>query len=370
MLIESFEQIESQSLRPELLVRGRGMYFWKRKMFKDVEPYDPAKGAAGFHYLIVFDPQRFLATTPTGIDEILSRLHHRDPEKENIFSVEGKPFFALSRGTFNKLGMSLESQSDVTQRLRNNGNVRIVELQNRFDVLDVRQDWGYIEHIIKNFQAEELRSRGVVIEDMGNFYIEGILPIGVGTQIATGVVIKGSTRIGENVRIYPNCYLENAVIGNNCILLPGSIVMDSVMEDHVQIGPYTHLRNGAVVKSGAKMGNFVEMKKSTLGEGSKAMHLSYLGDADIGQKVNIGAGTITCNYDGVNKNKTIIEDGVFIGSGTELVAPVAIRQNSYVGAGSTITKEVPPDTLAIARQAQRNILDWVTRKKNKNTPGS
>ena len=339
------------------------MYFWKRKIFKDVEPYDPNKRELGFHYLIVFDPQRFLATTPAGIDEILSRLNNRDPEKENIFSVVGKPFFALSRGTFNKLGMHLENQGDIAVRLRNNGNVRVVDLQNRFDVLDVHRDLGFIEHMIKNFQAEECRSKGVIIEDQGNFFIEGMVPIGTGTRIASGVVIKGNCRIGENVRIYPHCYIENSVIADNCILLPGCIVMDSELEDQVQIGPYTHLRNGALVKTAAKMGNFVEMKKSVLGPGSKAMHLTYLGDAQIGSHVNIGAGTITCNYDGVNKHKTIIEDGVFIGSGSELVAPVTIRQNSYVGAGSTITKEVPADSLAIARQEQRNIPGWVSRKK-------
>jgi len=147
--------------------------------------------------------------------------------------------------------------------------------------------------------------------------------------------------------------------------LPGSVVTDSILEENVRIGPYTHLRNGAVVKKGAKMGNFVEMKKSVLGEGSKSMHLTYIGDAEIGEKVNIGAGTITCNFDGVKKNKTVIEDGVFIGSGVELVAPVVIRKNSYVGAGSTITHEVPEDSLAVARGKQRNMPGWVKRKKHK-----
>ena len=117
------------------------------------------------------------------------------------------------------------------------------------------------------------------------------------------------------------------------------------------------------------MGNFVEMKKSILGKGSKSMHLTYLGDTEVGEEVNIGAGTITCNYDGVNKNKTIIEDNVFIGSGTELVAPVAIRKNSYVGAGSTITEEVPENSLGIARQRQQNIVDWVKQKGNKTKVG-
>jgi len=147
--------------------------------------------------------------------------------------------------------------------------------------------------------------------------------------------------------------------------LPGTIVRDSIVEKNVQLGPYCHLRNGSLVKNGAKIGNFVEMKKSVFGHGSKAMHLTYIGDARVGRKVNIGAGTITCNYDGKNKNPTVIEDNVFIGSGTELVAPVTVKRNSYVGAGSTITENVPQNALAIGRQRQRNIPNWVLRKKKK-----
>jgi bifunctional UDP-N-acetylglucosamine pyrophosphorylase/glucosamine-1-phosphate N-acetyltransferase len=200
--------------------------------------------------------------------------------------------------------------------------------------------------------------------------MEGLLKIGSGSRIGCGVVINGESRIGNNVRLYPNCFIENAIIGDNCTILPGCIVRDSQLEANVQIGPYTHLRVNALVKEGAKMGNFVEMKKSVLGKGSKSMHLTYIGDAQVGEKVNIGAGTITCNYDGVNKNKTVLEDGVFIGSGTELVAPVTIRKNAYVGAGSTITEEVPEDSLGVARNKQRNILDWVTRKKKKKSLSS
>jgi bifunctional UDP-N-acetylglucosamine pyrophosphorylase/glucosamine-1-phosphate N-acetyltransferase len=195
--------------------------------------------------------------------------------------------------------------------------------------------------------------------------VEGSVPIGEGARIASGVVIKGASKIGKNTVLYPHVYIENSIIGDNCTVLPGCIVNDSTLENNVQIGPYTHLRNSALVREGAKMGNFVEMKKSTLGKGSKAMHLSYIGDAEVGEKVNIGAGTITCNYDGVNKNKTVIEDNVFIGSGTELVAPVTIRKNSYVAAGSTITEEVPEDSLGVARQKQRNVIDWVKRKRKK-----
>jgi bifunctional UDP-N-acetylglucosamine pyrophosphorylase/glucosamine-1-phosphate N-acetyltransferase len=138
------------------------------------------------------------------------------------------------------------------------------------------------------------------------------------------------------------------------VVLPVSVLRDSHLEKNTQVGPYTHLRNGAVIRRGAKAGNFVEMKKSILGKGSKSMHLSYIGDAFIGENVNIGAGTITCNYDGREKHVTRIEDNVFIGSGTELIAPIRIGKNSVVGAGSTLDKDVPPDSLAIARERQIN----------------
>ncbi len=365
MLIVSFEQLESGLNRPGILFRGRGSYFWKRKIFKDVKPYDPKSGLVEFHYLLVFDPGKFLAIGPAGIDEIIGQLSLRDSGKENIFSVRGKPFFAISRGAFKKLKFDLENDKGVTASLRNNGNVRIMNLQERFDVLEVQKSLRIIENMAMIFQVESLRAGGVIVEDLGHFYIEGMIPVGPATRIGPGVVIKGDTRIGKGVHIYPNCYIENSLIGDNCTLLPGCIVMDSELENDVQIGPYTHLRSGALVRAGAKMGNFVEMKKSTLGEGSKAMHLSYIGDAEVGKKVNIGAGTITCNYDGLNKNKTVIEDGVFIGSGTELVAPLTVGKNSYIGAGSTVTDEVPEDALAVARQKQRNIPGWVTRKKRK-----
>jgi len=147
--------------------------------------------------------------------------------------------------------------------------------------------------------------------------------------------------------------------------LPGSIIIESSLKGDNQIGPYAHIRMGSIIESEAKVGNFVEMKKSKFGNGSKAMHLTYIGDSEIGKKVNIGAGTITCNYDGVNKNKTIIEDNVFIGSGTELIAPIKIGENAYVAAGSTITSEVPKNSLGVAREKQRNIDDWVLRKNKK-----
>lgn len=219
------------------------------------------------------------------------------------------------------------------------------------------------EEIVLKYQIDFYTKKGIIFEDFGNFFIEGLPPIGRGTKIGPGVIIKDNSIIGDDVDIYPNSYIENSVIGNNCSIFPGTIITDSVLKNNVRIGPYAHLRSGCIIKENAKVGNFVEMKKSSFGEGSKAMHLSYIGDSTVGKDVNIGAGTITCNYDGVNKNHTTIEDKVFIGSGTELVAPVKIGKNSYVAAGSTINEDVPEDALAVARQKQKNIKGWSRRKR-------
>jgi len=189
--------------------------------------------------------------------------------------------------------------------------------------------------------------------------------------------------IGRDTVIYPNTYIEGStVIGKNCVILPGVRICDSTIGDGVTIkdntlieesriargaviGPFAHLRPGSNIGSRAKIGNFVEIKKSNIGEGSKASHLSYIGDADVGKDVNIGAGTITCNYDGKNKSRTVIESGVFIGSDTQLVAPVKVKKGAYVAAGATVTKDVPEGALAISRSKQVNLLGWAKNKAGK-----
>ncbi len=221
------------------------------------------------------------------------------------------------------------------------------------------------EKLIVRYQVGYYISKGVTFRDYSNFYIEGLPPVGSGTIISAGVFLSKNSIIGNSVELYPNCYIENSEIGDSSIILPGSVIRDSVVKKGTQIGPYSHLRSGVRIEDGAKVGNFVEMKKSIFGKRSKAMHLSYVGDATVGEDVNIGAGTITCNYDGVNKNPTTIKDKVFIGSGTELIAPVTIEENSYVAAGSTINEDVPRDSLAVARGRQRIIVGWSKRKRKK-----
>jgi bifunctional UDP-N-acetylglucosamine pyrophosphorylase/glucosamine-1-phosphate N-acetyltransferase len=318
-------------------------------------------------FLILLDPNLFLKISAEAVDEIfvhVENLNQTDPQEkeEIIWTLEGNPLFIIPVEIVNHRGLDLNDPLLISQ-LREFKNLKILKLVNPWSTLNLEKERRKIEEFIVSFQVSEFMEKGVVFEDLNNFYIEGLLPIGENTRVSTGVVIKGDSQIGRGVSLYPNTYIENSIINDNCVLLPGCVVRESILEKDVQIGPYTHLRNGALVKQGAKMGNFVEMKKSILGKGSKSMHLTYIGDAEIGEGVNIGAGTITCNYDGSKKNKTIIEDNVFVGSGSELVAPVTVKKNSYIGAGSTITKDVPEDSLGLAREKQRNIIDWVKSKK-------
>jgi len=371
MKIEFYEPF--LGTKKNLLFRGYNSLFWKRLIFDGSEIEDNSILITreieqdGFDFLIVFNPKQFFFISPFDIDKIKYLLINSNPENLLIITTTEKTFFIISKAAYKKLNININNDSSIIESLCNQSKIQMTPLvlENDISIFDIEKDLQDIEKMITNFQLKYFLDHDVILEDRLNFYIEGIVPIGKDTRISTGVVIKGDCKIGENVFIHPHCYIENSSIENNCTLLPGCIVKDSALEDNVQIGPYTHLRNGAIVKKNAKMGNFVEMKKSILGEQSKAMHLSYIGDAQVGEKVNIGAGTITCNYDGINKNKTFIGDSVFIGSGTELVAPITLQSNSYIAAGSTITEEVPEKALAVARQKQRNILEWVTRKKKK-----
>ncbi|QXE89829.1 bifunctional UDP-N-acetylglucosamine diphosphorylase/glucosamine-1-phosphate N-acetyltransferase GlmU [Geomonas subterranea] len=209
----------------------------------------------------------------------------------------------------------------------------------------------------------ELMLSGVTIIDPGAVYIDHGVKIGRDSVVYPGAVIKGNTVIGERCKIGQNTLIEGCRIADDVVVKAGSVLEDSKVGPEAAIGPMAHLRPGTELSAQVKIGNFVETKKAFMGEGSKASHLTYLGDATIGRDVNIGCGTITCNYDGVNKHKTVIEDGVFVGSDVQLVAPVTVGKNSLIAAGTTVTKDVPADSLAIARSPQVNKEGWTLRKK-------
>ena len=212
---------------------------------------------------------------------------------------------------------------------------------------------------------DTLMDNGVTLINPCASYISPEAKIGADTIIYPGVFISGNTEIGPGCIIGPNCWIEDSIIAQNVHLKTGCYLTNARVDGACQIGPYAHLRPETILKQGAKVGNFVEIKKAIVGKGSKVPHLSYIGNSEIGEKVNIGAGTITCNYDGVNKYKTIIEDAVFVGSNTNFVAPVVIGEGAKIGAGSTITQDIPPGMLAIARARQVNLHVKKLKKEKK-----
>lgn len=215
-----------------------------------------------------------------------------------------------------------------------------------------------LEREYQSEQAQKLLLAGVMLLDPARFDLRGELIHGRDISIDTNVIIEGTVKLGDRVRIGTGCVLKDCVIGDDCEISPYTVIENSTLATECTVGPFARLRPGADLAEKAHVGNFVEMKKARLGKGSKAGHLSYLGDAEIGDNVNIGAGTITCNYDGANKFKTIIGDDVFVGSDTQLVAPVTIGNGVTIAAGTTVTKNVAEKELVLSRVKQTHIQGW------------
>ena len=237
------------------------------------------------------------------------------------------------------------------------------------EVLGVNDRWQQVEleRYFQLKQAKRLALLGVQIADAARIDIRGEVSIGTDSFVDVNVVMEGNVSIGERCHIGPNVYLKSVEMGDDVVVGANSVIEGATVAEGAQVGPFARLRAGAVIERKARVGNFVEVKKTTLGEGSKASHLAYLGDAVIGRGVNIGAGTITCNYDGASKHTTHIADGAFVGSNTALVAPVVINESATIAAGSTITRDVASDALAITRPEQKMISGWRRPIKNTDT---
>ncbi|SPZ43881.1 Bifunctional protein GlmU [Plesiomonas shigelloides] len=221
-----------------------------------------------------------------------------------------------------------------------------------------RQQLARLERIYQGEQADRLLEAGVMLLDPARFDLRGSVQCGRDVVIDTNVILEGQIVLGNRVRVGTGCVLKNCTVADDTEIKPYTLIEDASVGHACSVGPFGRLRPGAVMHDHSHVGNFVEMKKAVLGQGSKANHLTYLGDAVIGERVNIGAGTITCNYDGVNKFQTTIGNDVFVGSDTQLIAPVAIADGATIGAGSTITKDVAEGELVISRVAQRHIRNW------------
>ncbi|HLZ92877.1 MAG TPA: bifunctional UDP-N-acetylglucosamine diphosphorylase/glucosamine-1-phosphate N-acetyltransferase GlmU [Candidatus Acidoferrum sp.] len=228
---------------------------------------------------------------------------------------------------------------------------------------NTRADLAEVDAIFRERKRAALMNQGVSIQLPETVLIDPDVTAGQDTLLEPAVQLLGKTKIGERCTIRTGCVLSDVLVGNDVVIEAHSLLAQSRLDDHVTVGPFARLRTGSHLKSGSRVGNFVETKKVTIGEGAKVPHLTYLGDTSVGPKTNIGAGTITCNYDGFQKHPTHIGKGVFIGSDSTLVAPLRIGDGAYVAAGSTITENVPPDGLGIARGRQVNKPRWASRKR-------
>jgi bifunctional UDP-N-acetylglucosamine pyrophosphorylase/glucosamine-1-phosphate N-acetyltransferase len=221
-----------------------------------------------------------------------------------------------------------------------------------------------IEALHRAERARDLMLAGATLADPARIDIRARVGVGSDVFIDANVLMEGRVELGDRVRIGPNVVLRDVVIGDDCVIHPNSVLEQSELDTGCIIGPYARVRPGSKLGKNVHIGNFVELKKTTIADGSKANHLTYLGDAIVGKGVNIGAGTITCNYDGVNKSITVIEDGAFIGSGNMLVAPLRIGKDATTGAGSTITREAPDGRLTLTRAKQSTIEGWKRPQKS------
>jgi len=231
--------------------------------------------------------------------------------------------------------------------------------------VNTRQQLAELERHYQLLQANALMANGVTLADPSRVDIRGELTAGTDITIDVNVIFEGNVSLGNNVEIGANCIIKDATIGEGTIILANSMIDSTVIGANVNIGPFARLRPGTVLADKAKIGNFVETKNANIGKGSKVNHLSYIGDTDMGADVNIGAGTITCNYDGANKHRTVIGDRVFVGSDSQLVAPITIEDGATIGAGSTIRKTAPADALTLTKSEQRTIKGWQRPVKKK-----
>ena len=245
-------------------------------------------------------------------------------------------------------------------------NISVSQPRDPYEVQGVnnRLQLAELERWFQRREADRLMTEGATLADPARIDVRGELTIGNDLWIDVNVVFEGRVTLGSNVSIGPGCVIRDATISEGADIKANSVIEGAMIGANAQIGPFARIRPGTELAANTKVGNFVETKKAVVGEGSKINHLSYVGDASLGRNVNVGAGTITCNYDGVNKYRTVIGDGVFVGSNTSLVAPVTVAADATIGAGSTITRDVADSELAVARGRQRNISGWEKPKKH------
>jgi len=340
---------------------------------KLVDCHRQTGAAASVITAIVDDPHGYGRIVRTG-EQIAHIVEEKDasPAERTIreinsgiyaFSLDG--LFDAVRGVAAHNAQREYYLPDLVAIYRRRGStVETVTVSNPDEIrgINSRIELAAVSRIVRDRKNLELMASGVTIEDPATAYVDEEVTIGPDTIVHPGVSIEGRSSIGAGCEIHTGARIIDSQIGDRVTILNHSVITGSTIADEASVGPFAHLRPETQLQAKTKVGNFVELKKTVLGAGSKANHLCYLGNATIGEKVNIGAGTITCNYDGVVKRETIIEDGAFVGSDSQLVAPVTIGKGAYVGSGSTIRENVPAGSLAVSAGKQRNLEGWVSKK--------
>ena len=336
-----------------------------------------AAADSGFSLLTAYfdEPYGYGRIVRDGDDNVTAIVEEKDAtvEQQNICEVNAG-FMVISAEILNLWIDSLKNKNKQNEyyltdmveiAVKNNIKVSPILAESAIEAqgINTRSQLSEVERYYQIIQAHHLMDKGVGIIDPSRFDLRGDLEIGLDNEIDINVVMEGKLKLGNNNTIAPNCVIKDTIIGNNVKIFANSVIENSIIGNDCRIGPFTRIRPDSVLDDHVHVGNFVEIKKSSLGKKTKANHLSYIGDTEVGSCTNIGAGTITCNYDGANKHKTKIGDNVFVGSDVQLIAPVKIEDDSTIAAGSTITKDVDANSLAISRTEQKSVPSWERPKK-------
>jgi bifunctional UDP-N-acetylglucosamine pyrophosphorylase/glucosamine-1-phosphate N-acetyltransferase len=303
--------------------------------------------------------------------KVIAIVEHKDAtDEDRLIREVNTGILALKASYLNECLHKIDNNNaqgeyyltDIIALAVNEGNeVITTQVEHSYEVegINDRSQLARLERIYQSGLAEKLLREGITLADPARIDIRGELNAGNDCYIDINCVFEGEVNLGTNVVISAGCVIKNSTIASDCFIKPYSVIENAIIDKKAEVGPFARIRPGTHLHENSRVGNFVEIKNTELGENSKASHLSYLGDSEIGKNVNIGAGTITCNYDGANKFKTIIKDGAFIGSDTQLVAPVIVGKNATIGAGSTITRDTEDDTLTLSRSLQKSVKGWV-----------
>ncbi len=302
--------------------------------------------------------------------KVISIVEHKDASDEiKAITEVNTGILAINAAYLNECLNKIDNKNvqgeyyltDIIALAVNDGNEVITTLaEHSYEVEGVndKKQLARLERIFQQGLAEKLMTDGIGLADPERIDIRGELKVGNDSFIDINCIFEGEVNLGTNVSVGAGCVIKNSTIASDCIIKPYSVIENAIIDKKAEVGPFARIRPGTHLQENCRVGNFVEVKNTSLGENSKASHLTYLGDTEVGKNVNIGAGTITCNYDGANKFKTIIKDGAFIGSDTQLVAPVTVGENATIGAGSTITRDTEDNGLTLSRCPQKLIQGW------------